>query len=279
MLLESGLPKTLWGYAILHANYLRNRMHTRALPDKTPYEMIHHEKPTLKDIHMWGIEVYVKINQGYKLAARAKRARWIGISDQSHGHYIYWPDSQKVSVERNVVFDSEMKKGKVPIISIEESKLPTSSGMKQAVPAPVPVPNRLVSEGAKIKESDENALEEHLEELQPIQGVDDRSTAADPIRRSEHICQQQQWAPTGPVTRSQTQRQAGTHVATLVYEDVEDHNESLFEQELTSEADGMNNNQCAISAFLNPGQNNKKTGQDLNQVEPSNAEQALNSPI
>jgi hypothetical protein len=176
MLLESGLPKTLWGYAILHANYLRNRMHTRALPDKTPYEMIHHEKPNLKDIHTWGIEVYVKINQGDKLAACAKRAWWIGISDQSHGHYIYWPDSQKVSIERNIVFDSEMKKRKVPIISIEEWKLPTSSEVKQAIPAPVPVPNRLVSEGAKIEEIDENAPEERLEELQPIQGVDDRST-------------------------------------------------------------------------------------------------------
>jgi transposase InsO family protein len=151
MLLESGLPKTLWGYAILHANYLRNRTHTRALPDKTPYEMTLQEKPNLKDVHTWGIEVYVKVNQGDKLAARAKRAWWIGISDQSHGHYIYWPDSQKVSVERNIVFDSEIKKGKVPIISIEESKLPTSNGVKQAIPAPVPAPNRLVSEGAKIE--------------------------------------------------------------------------------------------------------------------------------
>ncbi|KAF8507816.1 hypothetical protein JB92DRAFT_2734255 [Gautieria morchelliformis] len=59
MLLESSLPKTLWGHAILHANYLRNRTHTRALPDKTPFEMIHHEKPNLKDIHVWGIEVYI----------------------------------------------------------------------------------------------------------------------------------------------------------------------------------------------------------------------------
>jgi hypothetical protein len=140
-----------------------------------------------------------------------------------------------------------MKKGKVPIISIEESKLPTSSGMKQAVPAPVPVPNRLVSEGVKIEEIDENAPEENLEQLQPIQGVDDRSTGADLIRRSKRIHQQQQPAPTGPVTRSQTQRQAGAHAATLVYEDVEDHKERLFKQVLTSETDGMNNNQYAIS--------------------------------
>ena len=33
MLIESNLPKSLWGYAILHANYIKNRMHTRSLPD------------------------------------------------------------------------------------------------------------------------------------------------------------------------------------------------------------------------------------------------------
>ena len=37
MLIESNLPKSLWGYAILHANYIKNRTHTRSLPDKTPY--------------------------------------------------------------------------------------------------------------------------------------------------------------------------------------------------------------------------------------------------
>ena len=28
MLLESNLPKSLWGYAIQHANYIKNRTHT-----------------------------------------------------------------------------------------------------------------------------------------------------------------------------------------------------------------------------------------------------------
>ena len=44
MLLASNLPKNLWGYAILHANYIKNHMHTRALPDKTLYGVIHQKK-------------------------------------------------------------------------------------------------------------------------------------------------------------------------------------------------------------------------------------------
>ena len=49
MLLESNLSKSLWGDAILHANYLKNRTHTRSLPDKTPYEMVHGKKLNLHD--------------------------------------------------------------------------------------------------------------------------------------------------------------------------------------------------------------------------------------
>ena len=47
ILIESNLPKSLWGYAILHANYIKNRMHTCSLPDKTPYEMVYGKKLNL----------------------------------------------------------------------------------------------------------------------------------------------------------------------------------------------------------------------------------------
>ena len=35
MLLELNLPKFFWGYAILHANYINNKMHTCTLLEKT----------------------------------------------------------------------------------------------------------------------------------------------------------------------------------------------------------------------------------------------------
>ena len=66
MLLELSLPKTLSGYTIQHVNYMKNCMHTRALPDKTLYEMIHHQKPDLHDVYGWGREIYLKIKQGGK---------------------------------------------------------------------------------------------------------------------------------------------------------------------------------------------------------------------
>ena len=68
MLLESNLLKSLWGYAILHANYLKNYMHRRSLPDRTPYEMVHGKKPNLHDAYEWGKDVYDKSKQDDKLA-------------------------------------------------------------------------------------------------------------------------------------------------------------------------------------------------------------------
>ena len=68
MLLESNLPKSLWGYAILHANYIKNCMHTCSLLDKTSYKMVHGQKPNLHDTYEWGKDVFVKIKQDDKLA-------------------------------------------------------------------------------------------------------------------------------------------------------------------------------------------------------------------
>ena len=66
MLLESNLLKSLWGNAILHPNYLKNRTHARSLPDKTCYEMVHNQKLNLHDTYEWGKDVYVKIKQDNK---------------------------------------------------------------------------------------------------------------------------------------------------------------------------------------------------------------------
>ena len=125
MLIESSLPKSLWGYAILHANYIRNHMHTCSLLDKTPYEMVHSKKLNLQDAYEWGKDVYVKIKQDDKLGPRATKAKWIGHSSQSDGHLIYWPSGHKVSVERNIIFDMGDKVKLSPILTAEKHTLST----------------------------------------------------------------------------------------------------------------------------------------------------------
>lgn len=53
------------------------------------------------------------------------KAKWLGHSVQSDGHCIYWPDSQKVSVKRNIVFNMKEIPKLTPIIFSEDPKVST----------------------------------------------------------------------------------------------------------------------------------------------------------
>ncbi|KAF9556270.1 hypothetical protein CPC08DRAFT_641748, partial [Agrocybe pediades] len=97
MLHESGLPKFLWGEAVQHAVYIKNRTWTRALPDTTPYEILHKSKPDMSNMHPWGCKVWVHDTGGSKLDGRAKEGRWVGFDEESHGHRIYWAEKRSVT--------------------------------------------------------------------------------------------------------------------------------------------------------------------------------------
>src|SRR5271168_3746305 len=67
MLHASGLPKFLWGEAINHAVYLKNRTATKALDGKTPYEAFHGTKPNLRGLPEFGSQVWVHDTSESKL--------------------------------------------------------------------------------------------------------------------------------------------------------------------------------------------------------------------
>src|SRR5277367_524644 len=107
LLHSSKLPKNLWGEAVNHAVWLKNRTPTRALPDgKTPYEMLYGRKPDLRNLEEWGSKVWVHTPAGSKLDGRSKVGRWVGFDELSNAHRIYWPEHRYISIERSVKFES-----------------------------------------------------------------------------------------------------------------------------------------------------------------------------
>ena len=104
MLFRAGFPRALWAEAISHATYLKNRLPTCALVDKTPYEKVHGSKPNLSDLHCFGRLVYVRVENAGKLDEQAKQAKFVGYDYNSKGYRVYWPKSQRISIERNVRF-------------------------------------------------------------------------------------------------------------------------------------------------------------------------------
>ncbi|KAG7572544.1 Ribonuclease H-like superfamily [Arabidopsis suecica] len=57
------VPNYLWGEAIRHFTYLLNRIATRALKDKTPYEMFRNKKPKIDHLRIFGCIGFAKIEK------------------------------------------------------------------------------------------------------------------------------------------------------------------------------------------------------------------------
>ena len=55
----SELPKNLWGEALLHVVWVKNRSASRSLDRKTPYEMLYGKKPDLGSLLTWGTKCWV----------------------------------------------------------------------------------------------------------------------------------------------------------------------------------------------------------------------------
>ncbi|KAF8799459.1 hypothetical protein BYT27DRAFT_7008136, partial [Phlegmacium glaucopus] len=71
----------------------------------TPFKAAFGKKPNLREVREWGEKVWVRTEGGDKLGGRVREGRWMGISDESKGIQIYWPDKKTVSTEQNVYYD------------------------------------------------------------------------------------------------------------------------------------------------------------------------------
>ena len=249
--------------------------------------MVHHKKPDLHDAYEWKKDVYVKIKQGDKLSSRATKAKWIRHSAQSDGHCIYWPGAQKVSVERNIIFDTEERLKLSPILPSEDQKVSITK-RAQSVPQkpfqapPMPAGNLLSQPSREgwIEEIDESTPEQDFEDLQPSQGSTGSPNEPIPLRRSEKIrLQQDKTIPTGPVTRYQARRDTSGDTITLAYEidgdDLPEHS-GINPNERNQES---NHKYFAIST--EPIDENQYDaafiGKDL--IKPKSTNEALQNPI
>jgi hypothetical protein len=86
-----------------------NQTKTKAVSDKTLYEAVFGKKPNLSDVREWGEKLWVRVKKGDKLGGRVKEGKWMGVSDESKGMRVYWPDMKTVSTEQNIYFDKQSR--------------------------------------------------------------------------------------------------------------------------------------------------------------------------
>ena len=106
---ESGLPAFMWGEAVRHSIYVLNRLPTRALKGRTPYEAWNGEKPDLSHLRIFGCIAVMNIPAKHtrKLDDRGKLVVYLGKEPGTKGNRLYDPKTGTVHVSRDVVFQEE----------------------------------------------------------------------------------------------------------------------------------------------------------------------------
>lgn len=101
------VPNYLWGEAIRQSTYLLNRIATRALKDKTPYEAFRSKKPNINHLRTFGCIGYAKVETPHlkKLDDRSRMLVHLGTEPGSKAYRLFHPQTRKVVVSRDVVFD------------------------------------------------------------------------------------------------------------------------------------------------------------------------------
>ncbi|KAL4297286.1 hypothetical protein GQ457_12G021970 [Hibiscus cannabinus] len=94
------------GKAVATAVYLLNRLVTKAVDGKTPFEAWSGSKPSMKHLRVFGSICYnhISANMRSKLDERAWRGIFVGYSSQSKGYQIYNLESKMIVVSRDVIF-------------------------------------------------------------------------------------------------------------------------------------------------------------------------------
>jgi hypothetical protein len=107
LLLHSCVPMVCWEDAVLHANYVRNRVSTCAIKGKTPYEVFWGRKPSLEHLKPFGCLVFVLIHKELrdgKFDATSLPGVVIGVSDNHSGYKILMMGDRSVKIARDVRF-------------------------------------------------------------------------------------------------------------------------------------------------------------------------------
>ena len=107
LLFEKGLLKKLWAKAINNVVYLQNRLPTKAINGKTPYEAQIGAKPSMAHLRVFGsiCYAYVPKVKRDKLDQRVDIGVLASYSIVSKGYRILNLIIKKVNVGRSVKFD------------------------------------------------------------------------------------------------------------------------------------------------------------------------------
>lgn len=111
LLSEKEMPKTLWPDAVRWTIHVLNRSYTRSIKDKVPEERWTGFKSKVDYFRVFGSIAHVHIleQKRIKLDARSHKCVVLGVSEESKAYMLYDPDTKKITISRDVIFEEDAK--------------------------------------------------------------------------------------------------------------------------------------------------------------------------
>lgn len=111
MLLQSGVPDSLWAEAINTAAYIRNRCPTKLLENLTPMEAWSFEKPYVGFMRIFGSKVIALEKKPFrgKFEPKGKKYILVGYSQESKAYRLWTPGTKTVIKRRDVRFIEDLE--------------------------------------------------------------------------------------------------------------------------------------------------------------------------
>lgn len=113
MLHHARLDKSFWAEAAMTAIYIKNRLPSPKSETKTPYEIIHGSKPSVKHMRVFGCLAFVLTPKEKRLKwdAKARPGLFMGYQELSKAYRIFDIEAGQVVISRDVNFDESIPGG------------------------------------------------------------------------------------------------------------------------------------------------------------------------
>lgn len=107
---EANLPIEFWGECVLTAAHLINRTPSPLLNNKTPFEVLHGEPPSISHLRVLGCLAYArnKNTKGDKFASRSRKCILLGYPSGTKGWKLYDLEQKVVFISRDVTFQENI---------------------------------------------------------------------------------------------------------------------------------------------------------------------------
>jgi Reverse transcriptase (RNA-dependent DNA polymerase)/gag-polypeptide of LTR copia-type/Integrase core domain/GAG-pre-integrase domain/Retrotransposon gag protein len=145
---QANLPLSFWGECILTAAYLINRLPTKILSWKTPYEVIFSKIPNYDHLRIFGCLCYAHNHSRSrkKFDSRATKCVFVGYPFGQKGYRVFDLETKEIFVSRDVIFHENV----FPFLNPNPEKLPLP------IHHPPPVDDPLTSIYKSTSQSTEN---------------------------------------------------------------------------------------------------------------------------